>query len=152
MRRLAGGVAVISAVHEGQPLAMTATAVSSLSLEPPALLVCINRGAGIFAALAEGARFCVNLLGRDQAELARVCGRPGDRDARFSSEGWAYDDAGLPYLTDAQAAIFCKPDGALLYGSHGAFVGKVEAVRIFGKVDPLIYADGRYGGFEGSQA
>lgn len=148
MRRLAGGVAVISAVHEGQPLAMTATAVSSLSLEPPALLVCINRGAGAFAALAAGERFCVNLLGRDQSELARLCGRPGDREARFNAEGWAHDETGLPYLAQAQAAVFCKPDGALLYGSHGAFVGKVEAVRIGGEVDPLIYADGRYGGFK----
>src|SRR5689334_6673403 len=103
MRRLAGGVAIISTLYEGRPLAMTATAVSSLSLEPPSLLVCINRGAGAFAALAEGARFCVNLLGRRQAELARLCGRPGEGEARFGVQGWMRDETGLPYLADGQA-------------------------------------------------
>src|SRR5688500_16714155 len=72
MRRVASTVNVISICVDGQPLGITATAVSSLSMEPPSLLVCINRAAFVHAKMEDSTHFGVNVLHRDQEALANM--------------------------------------------------------------------------------
>lgn len=146
MRRLAGGVVIVTTRVGADRMAMVLTAVNSLSLEPPSLLVCINRAGSMFVALAEGAPFCVNVLGEDHEALARRCSTGGSGDARFSAGQWQERD-GLPHLADAQAALFCANEAQFAYGSHGIFVGRVRDILLCGEPRPLVYADAKYGRF-----
>ncbi|KAI8938322.1 hypothetical protein NX059_005974 [Plenodomus lindquistii] len=145
LRRHAKAVVIISCVHFDTRYAMAATASVELSLNPPSLLICVNKTASIHEPLTRGAsRFCVSILKSDQQEIASVCSGKLKGEARFAQGNWAYDDAGTPYLADAQANFFCELDGSLEYGTHVAFVGAIKAINTTGEVDPLVYADGRY--------
>ena len=74
MRRLASGVSVITSVDaQGNPYAMTATSITSVSDSPASLLVCINKSTRMFEAIAEGGQFCVNLLNHDQEAISNRC-------------------------------------------------------------------------------
>lgn len=143
MRRLAKSVCIVTVRHQGQRMAMAATAIDSLSMDPPSLLVCINRTASIFPAFTAKNDFCINILANGQQFLAEHCNGPVKGEARFEKGDWV-DDA-TPWLPYAQAAVFCRHDGEFFYGTHGVFVGRVSDVRIHGEVDPLVYADGVYG-------
>lgn len=143
MRRLAKTVCIVTTRHHGQRMAMAATAIDSLSFDPPSLLVCVNKTASIFPAFAARADFCVNILASAQQPLAQRCNGPTKGEARFGEGAWQDDET--PWLADAQAAVFCHQDGDFHYGTHGVFVGRVKAIRLHGAVDPLVYADGRYG-------
>lgn len=148
LRRLAKAVVVITCRHEGQRYAMAATAVSELSMDPPSLLICVNRTASLYAPLAAGADFCVNILHSDHSEISSVCSGREKGEARFAVGDWAAADDGCPVLADAQASFFCRNDRAFDYGTHHVVIGRVEEVAINGEVSPLIYADGRYGRLE----
>lgn len=145
MRRMAASVSIVSAVDTGgRAYAMTATAVTSVSLDPPSLLVCVNQRAGIYEALEQGHRFCINILNHRQRELAELCSQgPQTRD-RFAIGQWKNHASGTPYLADAQANIICINDKSLCYASHTIFIGRVESVTLHGEVSPLIYLDGTY--------
>jgi len=145
MRRLAATVTVLSARNSaGERYGMTATAVTSVSAEPPALLACVNRSAALHAHLALGQPMCINLLHTGQAPISNAFSGAVDGEARFAAGEWREDEAGVPYLEDAQANLFCAIEAIHAYGTHGIFIGKVTAVRIRPVIDPLLYQDGRY--------
>jgi flavin reductase len=143
MRTLTSAVSVISTAHEGARFGMTATAVTSLSMDPPSLLVCINRTTSLHAPLLAARRFCLNILRADQADLAQAFGGGRAGEARFALGDWR-DAEGLPALDDAQANVFCEVDAVFSYATHSIVVGLVTAVRVSDVVTPLIYQDGRY--------
>ena len=143
MRRLATTVTILTTrTPDGTALGMTATAVTSLCAEPPALLACVNRSASIHAALPHGTRFCVNLLGDSHGDLSFVFGGKVSPEERFGHGDWVQED--LPFLADAQVNIACRVDATLDYGTHSVLVGKVEAIRMNGAFAPLVYGDGRF--------
>jgi flavin reductase (DIM6/NTAB) family NADH-FMN oxidoreductase RutF len=144
LRRLAKAVVVITAQHEGQRYAMAATAVSELSMDPPSLLICVNRTASIHAALAAGAHFCINILHSSQEAISAICSGKEKGEMRFQQGAWAKSADGLPYLEDAQACFMCRNDQAIEYGTHTIFIGVVNEALTSGDVDPLVYVDGRY--------
>lgn len=145
MRRMAASVSIISSTDSnGRAFAMTATAVTSVSLDPPSLLICVNQKAGIYEALAQGRPFCINMLNDKQRAVAELCSQgPQSRD-RFALGQWQTHTSGIPFLPDAQANIFCINDKSLCYASHTIFIGRVESVTMHGEVSPLIYLDGTY--------
>ena len=106
MRTLASAVSIVSTAHDDRRFGMTATAVCSLSVQPPTLLVCVNQSTSLHHPLLSAGRFCINILHADQDELARMFGRKGIED-RFASGNWQVDDRGVPFVADAQASIFC---------------------------------------------
>jgi flavin reductase (DIM6/NTAB) family NADH-FMN oxidoreductase RutF len=146
LRRLASSVAIITTRWEGRPLAMAATAVSGLSLAPPSLLVCVNQGASLFNPLQAKSRFCVNILGQGHEDLAQRCGGQVAGVERFATGAWRDDEAGVPFLEDAQASLSCRCEDSLVYGTHGVFIGRILSSRLHGDPAPLIYADARYCG------
>jgi flavin reductase len=82
MRTLASAVSIVSTAHDDRRFGMTATAVCSLSMQPPTLLVCVNQSTSLHHPLLSAGRFCINILHADQDELARTFGRKGmDRDS-----------------------------------------------------------------------
>jgi flavin reductase (DIM6/NTAB) family NADH-FMN oxidoreductase RutF len=145
LRRLAKAVVVITCQHGGARYAMTATAVSELSMEPPSLLICVNRSASLHAPLAAKAGFCVNILHRAHADISALCSGKAKGEARFALGRWLADAGGTPYLADAQASFLCRHEQSLDYGTHSIVIGLVEKVLIHGSVDPLVYMDGTYG-------
>jgi flavin reductase (DIM6/NTAB) family NADH-FMN oxidoreductase RutF len=144
LRRLAKAVVVITCQHGGARFAMTATAVSELSMEPPSLLICVNRSASLYAPLAAKASFCVNVLHRAHTDVAALCGGKEKGEARFALGRWEAAADGTPYLADAQASFLCRHEQSLEYGTHCIVIGLVEKVLIHGSVDPLVYVDGTY--------
>lgn len=144
LRRLAATVNVISLHHNGERMAMAATAVSAVSLDPPSLLVCVNRSASLFAPLTLGAAFCINILARDQQEIAQLCGGGASNAERFGLGDWQASTGDVPMLRAAQANILCTNDAQFIYGTHGIFIGKADCVHLDGAINPLLYVDGRY--------
>jgi flavin reductase len=144
MRRVASTVSVITICVDGQPMGITATAMSSLAMDPPSLLVCIHRSAVMHARMTDVSHFGVNVLHRDQEHLAKMFADKNLRELRFAS-GWHLDHAGPPRLPDAQASVLCRRIDDHPFGTHSIFIGVVEDVIYRPDVQPLVYVDGRYG-------
>jgi flavin reductase (DIM6/NTAB) family NADH-FMN oxidoreductase RutF len=147
MRRVAATVNVISICVEGKPMGITATAVSVVSMDPPSLLVCVNQAASVHPKIENVLHFGVNVLHRDQAEVATIF---ADRslEARRFVRGWDNDCIRPPRLRGAQATILCRRIDHHRFGTHSIFIGVVEDVVTREEVDPLLYVDGRFGGVE----
>ena len=143
MRRVASTVCVITICVDGQPMGITATAMSSLAMDPPSLLVCINRNAFMHGRMTDVSHFGVNVLHHDQEHLARMFADASLRELRFAS-GWHLDGAGPPRVPDAQASLLCRRIDHHVFGTHSIFIGVVEDVIVRSDVEPLIYLDGRY--------
>ena len=145
MRRLAATVTIISTSGQGRRHGITATAVTSLSMDPPSLLVCVNRSGSLHDLLAETDRFCVNLLREEQVALSNVFSGKLAPEERFLHGSWAEDEHGLPYIADAQSSIFCRKQDAIQYGLHSIFIGEVESTLVSEDIRPLLYGNGSYG-------
>jgi flavin reductase (DIM6/NTAB) family NADH-FMN oxidoreductase RutF len=145
MRRVASTVNVITVCVRGEPMGVTATAMSSISLDPPSLLICINRAAALHSPLEDVTHFCVNVLHRSQEAIAQMFADRKQHALRFA-EGWQVDCERPPRLTDAQAAILCRRIHHHPFGTHSIFIGQVEDAVVREDVEPLVYVDGRYGG------
>lgn len=153
MRRLAASVCIITLKdNKGVAHAMTATAVTSLSDNPAALLVCVNRQATAYAPLMDHQPFCVNVLNQTQADLSVHCSSKVE-DGRFSKGNWReHAETRLPYLADAEVVFFCLNDRLVEYGSHLIAVGKLtEVITADGEVQPLLYADRHYWKLSGNK-
>jgi flavin reductase (DIM6/NTAB) family NADH-FMN oxidoreductase RutF len=145
LRRLASSVSVVTCREAGRNFAMTATAVSALSMEPPSMLVCVNRSAAFHGALRQADEFAINVLSRAHVAISRLCSGEAKGDCRFGVGRWD-TGAAAPVLADAQAAIICRKERELDYGTHTIFTGCILSIAINGDVDPLIYVDGQYTG------
>jgi Conserved protein/domain typically associated with flavoprotein oxygenases, DIM6/NTAB family len=144
LRRLAKAVVVVSCRHEERRYAMSATAVSEVSIDPPSMLVCINRTASIHAPLSAGVDFCLNILHGSHEEISALCSGKAKGEERFAFGDWRTSEEGIPYLAEAQANIMCQSGVSLTTKSHSIFIGKVVRALQSGDVDPLVYVDGRY--------
>jgi flavin reductase (DIM6/NTAB) family NADH-FMN oxidoreductase RutF len=144
LRRLAKAVVVVTCSHEGRRWAMAATAVCEVSLEPPSLLICVNRTASIFEPLAQGGDFCINILHSSHESISSACGGQLKGEARFDVGQWHSGTNGLQYLADTQASFFCHQAKRVDFGTHAIIIGEVFDVMTSEDVDPLVYIDGRY--------
>ena len=143
LRRMANTVSVITCSTTNGPYAMTATAVSSLSMAPPSLLVCINRSARIHDQIALAPHFAVNILSREQTPVSKACGGLRDGRDRFEIGGWDLTGA-VPVLSGAQATIVCQRADATAFGTHTIFIGEIVSASVHGEIDPLVYCAGNY--------
>jgi flavin reductase (DIM6/NTAB) family NADH-FMN oxidoreductase RutF len=144
LRRFAKSVMVISCVSEGTRYAMSATAVSELSLDPPTMLICINQSASLHTPLSAGADFAINMLHTGQEHIARNCAGALRGEARFDEGDWQTSDFGPPILSDAQAYFVCRQEKRIDHGTHSVFIGEVVAAHAAEAIDPLVYVNGSY--------
>lgn len=144
LRRLAKAVVVITSAQDNVRYAMSATAVSEVSMEPPSMLICVNRKASLYPVLAGGAPFALNILHHSHADIASRCAGEVRGEARFEIGRWSDLPSGVPILADAQAAIACRNNRQIDYGTHGIFIGDVLEVALSGSPSPLVYVDGRF--------
>ena len=118
-----------------------------MTLDPPSLLFCINRAASVYASMGDMGHFRVNVLHRDQAEIASMFADRSQHALRFLA-GWDLGCEGAPRLIDAQATFLCRRIDSHSFGTHSIFIGQVEEAVSRSGIDPLVYLDGRYGGVE----
>jgi len=144
MRRLAASVAVVAARGENGPVGMAATSVTSLTIDPPAVLVCVNRATALHGLLVPTAPLSVNLLARDQQDVSAAFGGGVPQDERFRIGEWREGPDGVPELVGAQANLGCVIDAMLAYGTHSIVIARVLRATVSDAVTPLIYQDGAY--------
>jgi flavin reductase (DIM6/NTAB) family NADH-FMN oxidoreductase RutF len=146
MRHLTGGVSVITAGRGKDITGMTVTSVTSLSVEPPTLLVSINRDASSFPLIRRHGAFGVNILNADQLDVAeRFAGKGGLKGAdRFAGSKWVTSVSGVPLLVGALSAFDCEVEEIVERHSHGIVIGRVRDVRNSTRNAALAYWHGQY--------
>ena len=142
MRRYIYSVSIMSNKDDGYLNAITVSSVTSISMDPPSLLICINKSARIHDTLKIGSEFCINLLNKDQEELSNICSDEDSYDERFNDKNW--NTKGVPFLANAQANIFCKVDKLSSYHTHTIVVGLVQDANYSDKISTVTYVDGNY--------
>lgn len=154
MRRLAATVTLVTTSDaDGQRYGMLATSVTSVTMEPPMLLVCVSRSAHVHPALMARKRMCINVLLDEQAELVRAFSSSLPHDERFANAHCEnHTTFDLPYLRVAQALFFCEVDQVVEAGTHSVVLARVLESRAIDAVRPMVYVDGRMSHLPGSAA
>lgn len=120
----ASGVTVITTHRDGVAHGTTASAVTSLSLEPPMLVVCLNQTSETGAAIAATGRFGVNVLGEDQREAAVCFAAKGP--TKFEGVMFGSGPLGQPLFEDALAVLECRVVKRIVGGTHIVFLAEVD--------------------------
>jgi flavin reductase (DIM6/NTAB) family NADH-FMN oxidoreductase RutF len=145
MRRWASTVTVVTTRADDVIYGLTATAFSSLSVQPPMVFVSIFRKTHTHPLIEQSGIFCVNFLAPDMTHVSdRFAGRVPELE-RFAGIGYRNEATGAPVLNDAIAYLDCRVVEGLVTGDHTIFVGQVEAAGLL-KPDqaPLLYFMGTY--------
>ena len=143
MRSYVYSVSIMSNIDDNKNLnAITVSSVTSVSIDPPSLLVCINKTAGIHDSIIKDSKFCINLLKKSQQDISNLCSTFQEEENRFKNDQW--DTTDIPFLKNAQANIFCKVDEIISYHTHSIVVAKVTESKYSNDIDTLIYVDGSY--------
>ncbi len=146
MARFPGAVTIVTAcTAEGERRGITATAVCSVSAEPPSLLVCLNRKTGTCAAVRETGRFNVSLLTEGAAAVAlQFAGMGGATGAaKFDTGDWQADARGLPLLAGAVVQFSCDVAEVTDAGSHTVFIGHIVNLAS-AEAPALVYEQARF--------
>jgi flavin reductase (DIM6/NTAB) family NADH-FMN oxidoreductase RutF len=145
LRRVPAAVTVVTTGLDGVAHGMTATAFAPVSLDPPSVLVAINRSASICVPLARRGAFAVNFLGADASAVARAFsdGTLGHAE-RFVRCSWRWHECRLPVMAEAHASILCEVETSVSYGTHTVLIGRVNHVENGSAEHALLYGDGRF--------
>ena len=141
--RFASGVTIVTARDaDGRDQGMTVSAFASLSLEPPLVLVCVDRQATMHAVLESATHFAVNILAAPQEALSRRFSSP-DPQRRFEGIGYTRGQTSCALLDDTLAWLECRNVRRHDGGDHSIFVGEVQAAMARPET-PLLYYRGGY--------
>lgn len=153
MGHFATGVTVVTARGgDGEPVGTTVNAVSSVSLRPPLLLVCLARDSLTLLAARESGHFALNMLSAEQRHHSVRFAAKGD-DARSYEVEFDEHETGVPILPDSLATLACRLDAAHLAGDHEIVVGEVLSTLIAPpEVEPLLFFRGSYAGLAEAEA
>ena len=138
-------VCVITTLLEGERYGLTATAVASVSADPPRLLVCVNRSSQTHEKIVLAGRFCVNVLTEAQDNIAMAfAGMAGPRADRFTVGEWTTLVSGAPVLQNAAATFDCRLVETAEQSTHSVLFGEVLATRHRPGEDTLLYGVRRF--------
>ncbi|WHA43156.1 flavin reductase family protein [Agrobacterium larrymoorei] len=145
MRTVAGGVCVVTAGSGAQRTGATVTSATALSMDPPTMIVNINKTSSTWPIIARYNHFCVNILSAEQEEVAsRFAGVGGLKGAeRYSGADWFELESGASGLRGALAVIDCAVEDVIERHTHAIVIGRVLSVEQ-GAGLPLLYHAGRY--------
>lgn len=136
------GVAVVTALRaDGEPVGLTVNSFTSVSLEPPLILWCLDNNSPNLAVFERAAHFAVNVLAAEQGWIATRFAKPVDD--KFGGVDWRAGDHGLPVLAETVACLTCRTYSEHPGGDHVILLGEVEAFT-HAPGDPLVYVDGTY--------
>ena len=131
-----------------RPTGLTASAFSSVSLDPPLVLICVDHKSQSYPALREAGRFAINVLHHEHEPISRRFA--STRLDKFDGVPFRLGALGLPLIEGALAQLECRTVSAHVEGDHTIFVGRVEAGEA-GEGEPLLYYRGRYHRIRGEQ-
>ncbi|WP_454715837.1 flavin reductase family protein [Caulobacter segnis] len=143
MGNFAAGVTVVTACHDGRLVGTTVSAFSSVSMDPPLVMVCLKRDSRTLAALSQAKTFCVNILAQEQGDLAYRFAKSG-ADDRFALTAVEAGVCGAPLLAGCVAAVECELHAAHDGGDHEILVGRVVRVVTDETKTPLVYVRGGF--------
>ncbi len=139
----ATGVTVVTCLGpDGTPAGLTVNSFTSVSLDPPLLLVCIAKQAASSAALTSASHFAVNVLQTGQ-QPASIRFSTRDED-RFGTTPWSCGEAGAPILAESVGVFECERYAVHDGGDHHILIGRVVKASFDASLDPLLYFPGRY--------
>ncbi|MFN0316497.1 MAG: flavin reductase family protein [Burkholderiales bacterium] len=145
MRQLASGVSIVTTGDgAGARAGFTATAVCSVSAQPPQLLVCVNATSNTHPKIREWKNFCVNVLSSAQIPVARHFARTPASEDRFGMGDWSVLETGAPVLKGCPVTFDCTLAQEIVAGTHTIFIGNVAAVAVIAGLEPLAFVDGQY--------
>jgi len=139
----ASGVTVVTAMSAQGPRGMTATSFSSVSVEPPQILVCLNQVTDTGAAVLEQNSFAVNILSVAQQNISNEFAGGSSQEQRFASVAWESGENAAPVLTEALVSLECKVVQHVTAGTHWIVIGEVQKVQ-YHTGEPLLYYHGGY--------
>lgn len=139
------GVAVVTTTtHDNEPYGLTVNSLTSLSLDPPLILVCLDRGLGGLQLFQKGTGFSVNVLSDAQQEVSTLFAKRGITN-RFDAISWHSGPTGSPSLDGALAVLDCDVENVLPGGDHVIVVGRVNDARANTEgSNPLVFYKGKY--------
>jgi len=143
LRGWASGVTVVTSRAGDKVHGMTVSAFSSVSADPPLVLVCANRGSKTHGVIEEGGVFAVNILAEHQQDVSNVFASSKHEDSRLERVRWREGETGAPLIDEALASLECEVWSAHHEGSHTIYIGRVEAVHTTDAA-PLLYYKGGY--------
>lgn len=145
MRLLAGGVSVVTAGRGEHRSGATVTSATALSMEPPTIIVNINRGASVWPIINRHNHFCLNILSAGQQNVAdRFAGKDGIKGiARYDGAEWFELESGALALSGALASVDCAVEDVIERHTHAIIIGRALKI-VSGAGEPLVYHNGGY--------
>ena len=142
----ATGVAVVTATHENKPVGLAVTSFTSVSLDPPLVLFCADKGSRSWPKIEKSGGYCVNLLRHDQEHVCNTFA--GKSDDKFAEVDWSQSEQGSPVLDDALAWIDCTLFDVVDAGDHFLAIGQVLDAYHDEDGHPLLFFRSSYGQIE----
>lgn len=144
MSRLGAAVSIITTDGPAGRAGFTASAVCSVTDEPPSLLVCLNRNASVYATFKQNGVLCVNVLGAGHQNISNLFGGKTSMEERFSSATWSQSHSGSPVLVEADVSFDCRLIHRVEVGTHDVLICEVISVSISNEAKSLIYFNRQY--------
>jgi flavin reductase len=144
MSRFGAAVNIITTNGPAGRAGFTASAVCSVTDDPPTLLVCLNRSASVYETFVGNGTLCVNTLRPEHEQLSHLFGGKTPIDERFAATDWTLSSTGSLILEGAAVTFDCRIMRTTDVGSHTVFFGEVIAITLNDEVDGLIYFDRTY--------
>lgn len=145
-RTMVTGVTVVSTDSDGEPRGLAVNAFSSVSLEPPLILVCVQKNSSTYSHLIASKYFGVSVLAANQMNVARVFATKQDR--KFDQVAWHSGELGVPLLDGATSTMEVELQDTLHASTHTIFIGRIKAVAGT-NAPPLVYTNGQF--YDGGQ-
>jgi flavin reductase (DIM6/NTAB) family NADH-FMN oxidoreductase RutF len=146
MSRWATGVAVVTTGGDGGPRGATTNAFTSLSLDPPLLLVCLDRGSNTLDAVRTSGRFCVNVLAAGQEEIARRFATKQSGEEKLAAVLHELRADGVPALGGTLAWVVCELEREHEGGDHAILIGRPLEAGVDPHAEPLVFFGGTFHG------
>ncbi len=144
LQHWASGVAVVTSKSDQFGLrGMTVTAFSSVSAEPPQILVCLNKSADTGENIDQNAQFAVNILTKDQQDVSNNFSGGSSQEDRFANTRWSIGLTGSPILDESIMSLECKVVEKVGAGTHWVIIGEIEAITCRAG-EPLLYFRSNY--------
>lgn len=139
----ATGITIVTTTDaNGQPVGLTANSFTSVSLDPPLVLFCLDRNSSSLERFQRSGVFGINVLSSNQQELSSRFVKRGEE--RFQGVSWQLRSTGVPVIEGAAATFECTAHTTFDGGDHLVFVGRVQRFDFDAERDPLLYFQGRY--------
>jgi flavin reductase len=144
MARLGAAVNIITTDGPGGRAGFTASAVCSVTDEPPTLLVCLNRSASVYATFKANGVLCVNTLGSGHTAISNLFGGKTSMEERFAAASWSAGLSGAPLLEQASVSFDCRVRQCTEVGTHDVLICEVLAITTGERAESLIYFNRAY--------